>query len=252
MGKEARARTREMQAAREAEALRQKKRQRLLLAVGGVVIVALLGAIIFFVVRAATSDDGGSAVGGTPPGNLSSSGAIPVGAEDAPTTMEIYFDYMCPACGQFEAANGDDIERLVDAGEVKVELRPISFLDRTSNGTRYSTRTANAIATVADGAPEQVWPFHAALYANQPEEGTNGLSDEEIASIAEDAGVPADVIDRFEDLEYDGWVADVTDEAFDSGIEGTPTVTIDGEVFQGDLYTPGVLADALEAAADAG
>lgn len=251
MGKEARARTREMQAAREAEAQRLKKRQRVLLGVGGIVILALLAAIVFVVVRAATSDDGGNAGGGTPPANVSAGGAIPVGAEDAPTTLEIYFDYMCPACGQFEAANGDDIERLVEAGDVKVELRPISFLDRTSNGTRYSTRSANAVATVADAAPERVWPFHAALYESQPEEGTDGLSDDQVADIAEEAGVPADVIARFDDLEFEGWVADVTQEAFDAGVEGTPTVKIDGEVWEGDLYTPGALAEAI-AAADAG
>lgn len=242
-----------MRAAREAEALRQQKRQRLLLGIGGVVIAALLAAIVFLIVKAATSDDAGPAAGSdAPPASATAEGAIPVGVEDAPTTVEIYFDYMCPACGQFEAANSDDLTELVEAGEVKVELRPISFLDRTSNGTRFSTRSANAIATVADGAPERVWQFHSALYENQPEEGTEGLSDDEIAAIAEDAGVPDDVVARFTDLEFEGWVVDSTEAAFDSGVEGTPTVKIDGTTFEGDLYTPGELRTALEAAADAG
>ena len=99
------------------------------------------------------------------------------------------------------------------------------------------------------GAPEQAWAFHGALYENQPKEGTTGLSDDEIAAIARDAGVPSDVVDRFADGTYESWTASVTQKAFDSGIQGTPTVVIDGQQFQGDVYTVGPLTEAIESAA---
>jgi protein-disulfide isomerase len=173
-----------------------------------------------------------------------------VGAEDAPVDLTVYYDYMCPACGAFEAANGAELDRLLEEGTVQVELRPISFLDETSQGTRYSTRAANAFATVADQAPDQAWAFHQALYADQPEEGTTGLSDAQIADVAREAGVPDDVVEQLTEMRHEGWVAEVTEQAFDSGVTGTPTVLLDGEPFEGDLYQPGPLTEAVEAAAD--
>jgi protein-disulfide isomerase len=164
-------------------------------------------------------------------------------------TVEIYYDYMCPACGAFEAVNGDELDGLMNDGVARLELRPISFLDETSEGTRYSTRAANAFATVVDSAPDLAWDFHQALFADQPEEGTEGLSDDDIAAIASDSGVPADTVDRFTDLTFEQWVAAVTEEAFDSGVTGTPTIKINGEVFDGDPYTVGDLTETIESAA---
>lgn len=251
MSKQARLRTQELRRAQHEAAMRQARRRRVTLAVGGLVILALVVAIVVAVVKASGGDDGPSASGEVVvPRNASASGAIPVGDEAAPVTVEIYYDYMCPACGLFEATNGDELDRLLEEGVARFELRPISFLDEQSDGTEYSTRSANAIAAVADAAPESVWSFHTALYEHQPEEGSDGLSDDEIADIATDAGVPADVVDSFTDGTYRGWVADVTEKAFDSGIQGTPTVKIDGEVFQGDVYTVGPLTDAIESAAE--
>jgi protein-disulfide isomerase len=239
-----------MRREREAEAARRKKRQRVLTILAGVVIVGLLAAIAFVIARAAGGDDSPGADGEVvAPQGATADGGVVVGAASAPVEVAIYYDYMCPACGAFEQANGEELNRLLEDEVARIELRPISFLDETSQGTRYSTRAANAFATVADQAPDQAWAFHEALYAEQPQEGTEGLSDDAIATIAEDAGVPAEVIEEFTDLRHEGWVAEVTEKAFDSGVEGTPTVLIDGEPFDGDLYQPGPLTAAIEAAA---
>ena len=250
MSKQARARTQELRKAQQEAARQQARRRTVVMTVAGVVVVALLAAIVWAVVRAASGDDSAGASGDVvTPGNLTSAGTIPVGDEAAPVTVTIFYDYMCPACGAFEAANGEELTRLVEDGTAKVELHPMNFLDPTSEGTEYSTRAANAVATVADGAPDTVWAFHSALYENQPEEGTPGLSDDDIARIAEDAGVPADVVDRFGDRTYDGWVTSMNEKANEDGVGGTPTVRLDGELFEGDLYTPGPLTDAIESAA---
>ncbi len=251
MSKQGRVRTQELRKAQQEAAVRQVRRRRIVTAVGVLVIVGLLVAIVIAVMAATGGDDSPPAASGevVTPANGNASGAVPIGEPNAPVTVEIYYDYMCPACGAFEAANGGELDRLLEDGTVRIELRPISFLDQQSSGTEYSTRAANAFATVADGAPDSAWDFHAALYAHQPEEGSKGLSDDEIASIAEDAGVPSDVIDRFGDRTYDAWVASVTQKAFDSGVQGTPTIKIDGQVFTGDVYTVGPLTDAIASAA---
>jgi len=252
MSKQARLDTQEFRRAQEAEAVQRSRRRRVLIWVGALVIVGLIGAIIMVVAQAAGRERTLPDVTGkvVVPQHLTPTGAIPVGAAEAPVTVEIYFDYMCPACGAFESANSGELDRLLAAGVARIELRPIAFLDEQSSGTEYSTRSAAAVAVVADAAPDRVWAFHTALYGDQPTEGSEGLSDEQIAGIAADAGVPADVVDQFADDTYRPWVASVTREAFDSGLQGTPTVKINGEVFEGNAYAVGPLTKAIEAAAD--
>ena len=254
MSKQSRIRTQELRQAQLEAAARKAKQRRIVQVVGGLVILGLVAAIVVAVINATGGSDRdleeptGEVVD---PRNLTESGAVPVGSTDAPVTVEIYYDYMCPACGAFEEVNGDELDRLMNEGVARIELRPISFLDEASEGTRYSTRAANAFATVVDTAPDLAWTFHRALYADQPAEGTEGLSDDEIAAIATDSGVSADTVDQFPDGTFEQWVASVTAEAFDSGITGTPTIKIDGEVFQGDPYTLGDLTEAIESAAGA-
>jgi protein-disulfide isomerase len=232
-------------------AVQRTRRRRILTWAGALVILGLIVAITVAVVQAAGRERTLPDVTGevVVPQHLTPTGAIPVGAADAPVTVEIYFDYMCPACGAFEAANGGELDRLVAEGVARIELRPIAFLDEQSSGTEYSTRSASAVAVIADAAPDRVWDFHTALYGHQPSEGSKGLSDEQIADIAADAGVPADVVDRFTDGTYRPWVASVTRDAFGSGVQGTPTVKIDGVVFKGNVYAVGPLTAAIESAA---
>ena len=251
MSKQARLRTRELRQARQAAAARRSGRRRILTLIGALVIAGLVAAITVAVVQASggerTLPDVSGAV--VAPQHLTHTGAISVGHADAPVTVEIYYDYMCPACGAFEKVNGSELDRLVADGVARVELRPIAFLDEQSSGTKYSTRSATALAAVADAAPDRVWEFHTALYGQQPAEGSQGLSDEQIAEIAADSGVPADVVEGFTDDTFRPWVASMTQEAFDSGVQGTPTVKIDGEVFAGNAYAVGPLTKAIKSAA---
>ena len=252
MSKQARLRTQELRQARQAAAARRSGRRRILTSIGALVIAALVAALTVAVVQAAGNErmlpDASGAV--VAPQHLTQTGGIPVGSADARVTVEIYYDYMCPACGAFEKANGGELDRLVADGVARIELRPIAFLDEQSSGTEYSTRSANAFAAVADAAPDRVWDFHTALYEHQPAEGSEGLSDEKIAKIAADAGVPADVVGGFTDDTFRPWVGSVTQKAFDSGVQGTPTVKIDGEVFEGNVYAVGPLTKAIKSAAD--
>ena len=214
--------------------------------VGTGILVALVVAVIAVVVRdpagtdrAATTTDSGVVA----PGGLGPEGSITIG--DGPVTVTVYFDYLCPACGAFEEANGETLQQLLLAEDVTVDLRPISFLDRLSEGTEYSTRSANALATVVDADPDHVWSFHRALYAHQPPEGAEGLTDDQLAGIARDVGVPLQVTALFAEGRHEEWVVQQTARAFDSGIEGTPTILVDGEPFAGDPYEAGSLASVV-------
>jgi protein-disulfide isomerase len=252
MGSDARRKAREERQAAAALARKRAQQRKRLFIGGGVIIAGLLVAIVVALINAAGSS-------GTPeaqppvgdvvvPANTTAKGAITVGKADAPVKLEIYLDYMCPYCGRFERANSAEIERLVADGTVRLEMYPLSFLDQQSAGTQYSTRAANAVATVADQAPDKVLAFNAALFGKQPAEGKAGLTDSEIANLATGAGVPAGVSTSFHEGKFQPWVATSTDAAFKSGISGTPTVRINGKDFKGDLYSAGPLTTAIMAA----
>lgn len=248
MGKQARDRSRDLRKAQAAIAEQRGKRRPLV--VGGVtVIVVLLVAIVVAVVNAVGDRDPATGSGAlVAPKGATAAGALVLGQAAAPVRLEVYLDYMCPFCGRFEQANSGEIDKLIADGTVRLELYPLSFLDRMSEGSRYSTRAANAVATVADRAPEKVAAFNEALFDNQPQEGTEGLSDARIAEMAKQAGVPQDVVDVLDDRIFEPWIAKSTEAVFDTGISSTPTVKINGEVFKGDLYTTGPLTQVVTAA----
>jgi len=250
MGKQARRTSRRTRNAKAAQQRRARTRFRLLAGAGGLVILGLVVAIAVTLVNAAGGGDppttGERQV--VAPANVTATGAILVGKAAAPVRLEVYLDYMCPFCGRFERANSAELERLVADGTVRLELYALSFLDSASAGSRYSTRTANAIATVADRAPDKVLRFNAALFARQPAEGSHGLSNDEIATTALGAGVPADVVSLFTEGRFEPWVAKVTETAVNRGITATPTVRLNGRAFEGDLYTAGPLTQAIIAA----
>ncbi|MDR1790540.1 MAG: thioredoxin domain-containing protein [Propionibacteriaceae bacterium] len=162
-------------------------------------------------------------------------------------TVDIYFDYMCPYCGMFERANHLDLEDYLNAGDIKLSLHAMSFLDDASNGTKYSTRSANDALAVASQAPENYLAFHDALFESQPQESTNALSDADLADLATRAGVPQSVIDGFTAMEFESAVAAGTQTAFNENVSGTPTVLLNGTKFEGDMYTRGGLREAIAA-----
>ncbi len=176
--------------------------------------------------------------------------AISVGQPDAAVTVAIYQDFMCPYCGQFERANRDDIEELVDDGTAQVQLHLMNFLDPQSQGTNYSTRAASALLAVADAEPEHVLAFNAALYDNQPTEGSTGLSDSQLADLARQVGVSEAVYSTFPQAANTERVNQSNQAALDDGISSTPTIRINGDDLPSQqIFTRGALKSAVRQAA---
>jgi protein-disulfide isomerase len=99
----------------------------------------------------------------------------PAGTAEKPSIV-VYLDYMCPFCGQFDTANAEQLETWVSQGDVDLEIHPLGFLDSASLGTRYSTRSANAFACVANHQPDAALDVNTALFAQQPAENTSALT----------------------------------------------------------------------------
>ena len=159
--------------------------------------------------------------------------------------IQMYIDYQCPYCQQFEATNGDYLSGLVENGGATVEIHPIAILDNASLGKKYSTRATNAAACVANFSPNQYWDFNRIMFENQPPESTEGLTDDQIIALTEQAGVEkADEIAQcINDQTFKGWVAAATSRALAgpipnsdvAQIKGTPTVIVNGQKYEGPV-----------------
>ena len=215
--------------------------------IAGITAIALVIGITAWVIgsaRSAAPTAGPLVV----PAAATDAGALRFGSGDAKATVAVYADFMCHYCGQFERANGESLQNAVAAGTIRLDLHPMSFLDSNSGGTRYSTRAANAFVTLAEANPEAALRFNQLLFANQPAEGTTGLSDDQLAALATQAGASGAVVASFGEQRFVPWIEQITRQAFDSGISGTPTVKLNDQVFTGDLYTPGPLTAAIRRA----
>ncbi|MBF4461725.1 MULTISPECIES: DsbA family protein [unclassified Rathayibacter] len=175
--------------------------------------------------------------------------------------IRVYLDYLCPYCGEFEKTNGNQIKEWVTSGAATVEIHPISILTTRSNGTKYSERSANAAACVADSAPNSFFDFNALLFANQPAEGTNGLLDDQLKQYAAQAGVQdtAKVDSCISDGSFVSWVRAATERATTGplpgtdvpAVTGTPTVLVNGKAYSGSLTDADAFSSfVLSAAAD--
>lgn len=234
----------------------QEQRTTIFIVIGVAVALALFGGLIYFIVQqsqvpALDSPDvvapqGGDLTGGILIGQDGAAGGeVPADA----TRVDVYQDFMCPYCGIFEMTNGEDLEELASTGEIALYVHPLALLDRSSQGTNFSTRSANALAAVADGAPEHVLEFSRLMYMNQPDQGTTGLSDEQIEQIAVQAGVPADVAATLSDGKFTKWVIAATDQSSKDGVPGTPAVMVDRTLLaqqEVPYMEPGVLRSFLE------
>jgi protein-disulfide isomerase len=170
---------------------------------------------------------------------------VPNESEDGVIDIQMYIDYQCPFCQQFEATNGDYLSGLVENGGATVEIHPIAILDNQSLGKKYSTRATNAAACVANYSPNQYWDFNRILFENQPGEGTEGLSDDQIIALTEEAKVeePDKIAQCIKDMTFKGWVAAAKSRALAgpipnsdvAQIKGTPTVIVNGQKYEGPV-----------------
>lgn len=117
-------------------------------------------------------------------------GVIQVGWANAPTTIDVWVDPLCPACAKFDTAYGPDIEQAVAKGELAVRYHTLDFLAERSASGDYSTRAAAASICVAEGSDAaQFVGFHSALFDMQPTMGgAEDLSNDHLAAIAAAVG----------------------------------------------------------------
>jgi protein-disulfide isomerase len=155
-----------------------------------------------------------------------------------------YVDYQCPYCNQFETANAPQIKTWLQKGAVTYEIHPISILDASSQGTKYSTRSANAAACVANYDPDAFLDMTTSFYKNQPAEQTSGLTNDKLISLVKAAGATnAKIPNCINSGEFTSWVGSATKAVLNdklpnsslAKLTGTPTVIVNGKNYTGSL-----------------
>ncbi|WP_104135559.1 MULTISPECIES: thioredoxin domain-containing protein [unclassified Cryobacterium] len=177
----------------------------------------------------------------------------------AVANIRVYLDYLCPFCGDFEAANNEQIAQWVDSGAATIEIHPVSILTSKSAGTKYSLRAANAAACVANYSPDDFFALSSALFVDQPEESAPGRSNDEIKAVVKDSGVStalSSINTCIDDGTFESWVQAATDRSLDGpianssikAITGTPTVLVNGKPYTGSLDDPKEFASFVQQA----
>jgi protein-disulfide isomerase len=216
---------------------REQRRKRTLwtsvIAVAALVVAGLIGWGVYAGQRS------GEVV---PPPSAADDGGIVVGS--GPVTIDVYEDFICPACKQFEQTSGETLDQLVADGKVRVVYHTLAFLDRAST-TQYSTRAAAAAACADEGGKFR--EYAEALFARQPSEGGPGLSDGELVAIGTSVGLDEGAFRScVQSGKHKPWVGAVTDAASQRGVTGTPSVFVGGK--QLEQPTPEAIRSAVEAA----
>jgi protein-disulfide isomerase len=263
---ERRAQARQKALAQRARQQRREKRNRAALQIGIIVVIlAVVGGVTIAIIGAIRPPSAG-------PANMAS-GGITIGADykadrtaglasgkdpATPTAtasagvplITTYEDFMCPVCGQFESTNAKQIAALVKSGQAKLQIVPVSILDRSSSGTDYSTRAANAAACVANFEPDSFFEFHRLLYAHQPKEGSTGLTDAQLIAYAKQAGASSAALSKcVTSQKYANWIGAVTDK-WEKSYLGTPTVLVNGHPYFADLVNKKEYSGSLTSATD--
>jgi protein-disulfide isomerase len=216
-GREASRRVKEMQAAQ-----RRAEQRRRNLVVGGVA-VAVIAAVVGIGIAIQSNRDTTGPVA-VPTGTVDKYG-IARGDASAPVTMDLYEDFQCPICKEYEGFLGDTITKNVDAGTLRVVYHPMAFLDE------YSSRALETAACVLDeDGPAAYLKLHDLLYQNQPSESGPWPPDAELASLAAQAGADQAAVESCQTADtYTGWVGAATDAASKAHVTATPTMLIDGK-----------------------
>lgn len=173
-------------------------------------------------------------------GTAAPAAALPPGiqtAEEAakngqPVRVTIFQDYNCVHCAEFETKYGEEIQKLVEDGTITLEIRNLTFIDRTSP-TAYSARNAAAAYSVANQvSPSAFLNYQREIFSHQ---GAGDMNNQQIADIASKYG--ASIGSDMNDGKWRPFVDVVNAESASTGIKGTPTIFVDGDQYTSNNFS---------------
>lgn len=222
----------------------EKRRQRTLWGALVGAAVLLVGGIVGYGVYASQRTDQVTFPRGVAAGDNTG-----IAAGSGPVKVDVYLDFLCPSCRNFEEATKQTLDPLVAQNKITLVNHPVAILDDKSDGTGYSTRAAAAAGCAAEGGKFDA--FAGALFAQQPEEFRTTPKDAALIDVGRGVGLGDDFAACVREKRFRGWVRHNTEEAGRRGLTGTPYVLVNGKTIpeaKGNVPTPAQIAAAIAAA----
>lgn len=153
-----------------------------------------------------------------------------IGRPDAPVTVVVFADFQCPTCAIFHfGAQEAIINTYVKRGAARLVFRHFPIIGDESFFAAYASECAREQG--------KFWEYQDALFEkrSQTEEENSGMfSRNSLIAAAERIGMEKGIFERCiaSDRYRDAVVRDV-DAGKEAGVQGTPTIFINGEKFEG-------------------
>ncbi|MFK0251944.1 DsbA family protein [Amycolatopsis azurea] len=164
---------------------------------------------------------------------------VTAGKPEAKKTVDVYADFLCPICKQFEESFKDKLHEQVNNGTLAIRYHMLPMLNQRSDPPGYSLDSANAALAAADAG--KFLAFHDALFKDQPQEGGRGFDKGQLIKLGQDVGITdpafATAINTgvYEQQIQDAYKKISTDPSLQQDFGngpgfGTPTVAVNGQV----------------------
>jgi protein-disulfide isomerase len=176
--------------------------------------------------------------------NATITDGLTMGDPNAPIKLVEFADFQCPGCGSYWANTEPAIiQNYVETGKVFYTFSPFSFVGSFVRNNPYDESIKAAEAAYCANDQGKFWQYHDYLFVNQIGENQGAFSEKRLLAFAENLGLEMDTFTTcLKSAEHYQDVMDANAFATNSGINQTPSFTIDGVLVEGDLIT------ALEAA----
>ncbi|MCX4582816.1 DsbA family protein [Streptomyces sp. NBC_01481] len=224
---------------RERQAKKEKTRRQLIVIGSTIVVLAIAGGAGYAIMQANKPSHWESAKDEkniTAPKNTSGENGttVVIGKASAKKTLELYEDSRCPVCASFEQAVGPTVKKDVDAGKYKLKYVGATFIDNADSG-EGSKNALSALGAALNVSPEAFTEYKAALYSAKwhPKETDDKFAKDsyllEVADTIPALKSNAEFKKNVEDGTFDAWAMRMSDAFGKSGVEGTPTLKMNGK-----------------------
>lgn len=173
-----------------------------------------------------------------------------MGLAGAPVVMEVWSDYQCPVCGRLVREQYPTLKsQFVDTGVLRIQARDIAFLGRGDRDESLELATGAMCAAQQN----RYWSFHDFVFWNQGRENAGDYSATFVASVASRSGVNRAEWDAcMASDEVRDEIRSATTQALGTGINATPTISLNGGAPVPGLPDAGSLIAQIQALATAG